>query len=517
MKRFSVKSWFCVFGTALLVLGLTACGPQQPQTANAKLSGANNPLVSDKDTVIISLASDLQSLDPAKSTTIVTNEVQSNAYESLVSSDLTGNIKPLIVKSWDYDTATFTYTLHLRDDVYFHDGSKLTAKDVKYSLDVGKKTGRMTLSCNYIDTTEVINDTTVKVKLNANYSPFLYFIGINLKVVPAASEEGGTIDLNKLMVGTGPYKMVEYTPGDKAVFQAFDKYYGPKPAIKNLIFKIIPDPTTQLIALESGELNLSRDFPMSNIKNILESRQLDVFAGESGNVYYMGLNMSFQPFQDVRVRQALNYAIDRNFVIEACEEGYASPANSVANKGMFGYTEDAKYYEYDLEKAKQLLAEAGYANGLEIPPIITKDGKFKKAAEVILEDLKAVGITTRVNVMETSGFNQDYQKKNYSLAVTSVNLGQDAHHATMMFQSTTYLNYFNINDAQLDAWCAAAASEQDLTARKDMYHTILTYVADQAYFVPLYYPQKLWAITSGLNNSTYNRFVGILAQYMSWK
>jgi peptide/nickel transport system substrate-binding protein len=345
----------------------------------------------------------------------------------------------------------------------------------------------------------------------------LYFIGINLKVVPAASAEGGTIDLSKTMIGTGPYKMVEYNPGDKVVFQAFDQYYGAKPAIKNLIFKIIPDPTTQLIALESGELNLSRDFPMSNIKNILENSQLDVYAGESGNVYYMGINESFKPFQDIRVRQALNYAIDRDFVIEVCEEGYASQANSVANKGMFGYTEDAKYYEHDPEKAKQLLAEAGYGTGLEIPPIITKEGKFRKAAEVILEDLKAVGINTSLRVMETSGYNQDYQKKNYALAVTSVNLGQDAHHATMMFQSSTYLNYFNINDAQLDAWCEAAASEQNLTVRKDLYHRILTYVADQAYFVPLYYPQKIWAITSGLHNSTYNRFVGVLAQHMSWK
>ncbi|AEF84304.1 putative bacterial extracellular solute-binding protein, family 5 [Treponema primitia ZAS-2] len=517
MKKISI-----LFLTVTLLLVMSCSGSKTTQTTGSestrgKLSARENPLVTKQDTVVISLASDLQTLDPLLSTTIVTNEVQSNAYESLVTSDLAGNVEPLIVTSWDYDDATFTYTLHLRNDVYFHDGSKLTAKDVKYSLDVGKKTGRMTLSCNYIDTTEVIDDTTVKVKLISNYSPFLYFVGINLKILPAASAAGGTIDLTKTMIGTGPYKMVEYTPGDKAVFTIFDQYYGPKPPIKNLIFKIIPDPTTQLIALESGELNLSRDFPMNNIQSILDNPQLDIFSGESGNVYYMGINETFPAFQDIRVRQALNYAIDRDFVIEACEEGYANHANSVANKGMFGYTEDAKYYEYDPAKAKQLLADAGYANGLDIPPILTKDGKFRKAAEVILEDLKAIGITTSVNVMETSGFNQDYQKKNYALAVTSVNLGQDAHHSTMMFQSTTYLNYFNINDPQLDKWCLDAASDQDLTVRKNLYHQILTYVADQAYFVPLYYPQKVWAVTSGLQNSTYNRFVGVLAQYMSWK
>lgn len=480
-----------------------------------KLSADENPLVEDQNTVVISLASDLESLDPITTSTIVTNEVQSNIYEHLVDYDLEGNVIPGIASSWEYDEASMTYTIHLRDDVYFHDGSKLTADDVAFSLQKGKETGRMTLSCNYIDTIEIVDPVTLKVSLSANYSPFLYFLGINLKIICKNTYE--TTGLTDVTNGTGPYKMVEYTPGDKVVLKAFDQYWGEKPAIENLIFKIIPDANTQMLALSNGELNLSRDFAMNNIQSILDNPQLDIYTGESGNVYYIGINQSFEPFQDVRVRQAINYAVDREFIIEVCEEGYASPANSIANKGMLGYTEDAKYYEYDPEKAKALLAEAGYGDGLDVPSIICKDGKFKKAAEVILEDLKAVGINTDIQVKDANGFSDDFKKGNFALCVTSINLSQDAHHATMSFGTGNYLNYFSISDPDIDAMAKEAAEEQDPEQRKAIYHDMLCKVADDALYAPLYYPQKVWAVTSGLKNSTYDRYVGVLAKYMSWE
>lgn len=481
-----------------------------------KLSADANPLVTDKDTVVISLASDLESLDPIIISTIVTNEVMSNAYESLVTYDLQGNVLPGIAKEWTYDEATMTYTITLRDDVYFHDGTHLTSEDVAFSLEMGKQTGRFSLSCNYIDTVEVVDDTTLKVSLTANYSPFLYFIAINLDIICKATYEANG-DLSQVENGTGPYKMVEYTPGDKVVFEAFDQYYGEQPAIKNLVFKIIPDANTQMIALENGEINLSRDFSMNNIENILSNPQLDIYTGESGNVFYVGLNQSFEPFQDVRVRQAINYAIDREFVIEVCEEGYGEIANSIANKGMLGYTEDATYYEYNPEKAKELLADAGYADGLTIPAILCKEGKFKSAAEVIQEDLAAVGITTEIDVRDANGFNADFKKSNFAMCVTSLNLSQDAHHATMSFGSTGYLNYFGINDPEIDEMASKAAQAQDPAERIAIYHDLLCKVADDALYAPLYYPKKIWAVTSGLENETYDRFVGVLAKYMSWE
>lgn len=496
--------------------GETQSSPTLPQT-DGTLSASENPLVKDTDTVVISLASDLESLNPITTSTIVANEVQKNAYEGLVRYDLNGNVLPGLAKSWEYDPDTLTYTLHLRDDVYFHDGSKFTSEDAAFSMQIGKETGRMSLSCNYIETIEIVDEYTLKVTLNTNYSPFLYFLAINLPIISKDFYTNGNMD--EVIMGTGPYKFVSYTPGDKVVFEKFDKYYDDdKGTIKNLVFKIVPDANTQFIALESGDLNLSRDFSMNNIQSILDNPQLDIYTGESGNVYYMGINQAYAPLDNVLVRQAINYAIDREFIIEACEEGYAEIANSIANKGMFGYTEDAKYYEYNPDKAKELLAQAGYADGLTIDlPIITKEGKFKKAAEIIKEDLNAVGINVDISVKDKAGFDDDFKKHNYALAVTSINLSQDAHHATMSFSSTGYLNYYNIKDDQLDAWSAQAAEAQDVEVRKNLYHDILCKVADDALYAPLYYPQKVWAVTSGLENSTYDRYVGVLAKYMSWE
>lgn len=520
-----------ILACAMLCPLLAGCGGSQSQASNpqssqtqtlpqeteGKLSADENPLVKDQDTIVISLASDLESLNPITTSTIVANEVQKNAYEGLVRYDLNGNVLPGLAKSWDYDADTLTYTLYLRDDVYFHDGSKFTAEDAAFSMEIGKETGRMSLSCNYIETVEIVDEYTLKVTLNANYSPFLYFLAINLPIISKNFYTNGNMD--EVIMGTGPYKFVSYTPGDKVVFEKFDQYYGEdKGTVQNLVFKIVPDANTQYIALESGDLNLSRDFSMNNIQSILDNPQLDIYTGESGNVYYMGINQAYAPLDNVLVRQAINYAIDRDFIIEACEEGYAEIANSIANKGMFGYTEDAKYYEYNPEKAKELLAQAGYADGLTIDlPIITKEGKFKKAAEIIKEDLNNVGINVDIAVKDNAGFNDDYKKHNYALAVTSINLSQDAHHATMSFTSTGYLNYFNINDPELDSMSAKAAQEQDTEVRKQLYHDILCKVADDALYAPLYYPQKVWAVTSGLKNSTYDRYVGVLAKYMSWE
>lgn len=496
--------------------GSSSSGAPTIPTGTGKLSAGENPLVKDRDTVVFSLAGDLESLNPITTSTIVTNEVQKNAYEGLVNYDLEGNVLPGIAQSWDYDADSYTYTIHLRDDVYFHDGSKLTSEDVAFSMEVGKETGRMSLSCNYIDRIEIVDETTLTVTLNANYSPFLYFLAINLPIVCKSSYEAGILDDH--INGTGPYKMVSYAPGDRVVFAANDQYYGETPAIKNLIFKIVPDANTQYIALESGELNLSRDFSMNNIASILENPQLDIYQGESGNVYYIALNQSYEPLKDVRVRQAINYAIDREFIIEVCEEGYAEVANSIANKGMFGYTEDAKYYEHDPELAKKLLAEAGYGEGLTIDvPLLCRDGKYRKAAEVIKEDLAAVGIKIEIGVKDSSGFTDDFNKSNFALCVTSINLSQDAHHVTMCFNSTGYLNRSKISDPELDALSEQAAQEQDTETRKQLYHDILCRVADDALFVPIYYPQKVWAITSGLHNSTYDRYVGVLAKYMTWE
>ena len=525
MKRLTAFVLACLMMLSLLA----GCGSKQttppdpnepqtlPPTTQNKLSATENPLAKDQNTIIISLASDLESLNPITTSTIVTNEVQKNAYEGLVSYDLNGNVVPGLAKSWEYDEETMTYTLHLRDDVRFHDGSKFTSKDAAFSMELGKQTGRMSLSCNYIDKIDIVDEYTLKVTLNANYSPFLYFLAINLPIISKDFYENG--DMDKVIMGTGPYKFVSYTPGDKVVFERFDQYYGDyKGTVDNLIFKIIPDANTQYIALESGDINLSRDFSMNNIQSILDNPQLDIYTGESGNVYYMGINLAYAPLDNALVRQAMNYAIDKEFVIEACEEGYGEIANSIANKGMFGYTEDAKYYEYNPEKAKELLAQAGYPDGFTIDlPIITKEGKFKKAAEIIKEDLNSVGIQVEISVKDNAGFNDDFKKHNYALAVTSINLSQDAHHVTMCFSSTGYLNKYNIKDPELDALADKAAQEQDGEVRKQLYHDILCKVADDALFVPLYYPQKVWAITSGLKNSTYDRYVGVLAKYMAWE
>ena len=491
--------------------------PVLPQETTGKLSASENPLVKDTDTVVISLASDLESLNPITTSTIVSNEVQQNCYEGLLNYDLQGNVLPGLAESWEYDADTLTYTIKLRDDVVFHNGSKFTAEDAAFSMEIGKQTGRMSLSCNYIESTEVVDETTLKVTLTANYSPFLYFLAINLPIISKDYYTNG--DMDGTMMGTGPYKFVSYTPGDKVVFEKFDGYYKETDGnVKNLIFKIVPDANTQFIALESGDLNLSRDFSMNNIQSILDNPELDIYTGESGNIYYMGINQSHAPLDNALVRQAINYAIDREFIIEACEEGYAEVANSIANKGMLGYTEDAKYYEYNPEKAKELLAQAGYPDGFTIDlPIITKEGKFKKAAEVVKEDLNAIGIKVELAVKDTAGFNDDFKKSNFALAVTSLNLSQDAHHATMSFTDTGYLNYFNINDAWINEQSSIAANEQDPEVRKAIYHDILCKVADDALYAPLYYPQKVWAITSGLKNSTYDRYVGVLAEYMSWE
>ena len=236
-----------------------------------------NPLITDKDSLVISLSSELQTLDIFAQSNVVTNEVLTNIYEPILTFDQDGNIVGNVVESWEWNDEECKYTLHVKEGVKFHDGTEVKASDIAFTFDLisDEYYSYQSATADMMKEWKVIDDYTLDVYLNYPAAAFLNQLCVYISVYSEAAykEFGG---FTEKIVSCGPYKLVSYDSATGAVLEAFEDYHGnPKPSIKNVTFKITPDSNTQVIALEKGELNISRDFPASSIASIKENENLD--------------------------------------------------------------------------------------------------------------------------------------------------------------------------------------------------------------------------------------------------
>jgi peptide/nickel transport system substrate-binding protein len=304
---------------------------------------------------------------------------------------------PDLAQSWDISTDGLTYTFHLRDAVW-HDGQPVTADDVKFTLDAQldpNLNGVWKHNLSAIDKVEVVDPKTVKLTLKHPYGPLLTMLQYNVCILPKHALEGQ--DLKKPTkfvenpIGCGPYKWKEFVQGDHLTVTAFDKYWDGKPNIDSIVFEIIPDVNTQLAKLKAGSLDFVMIEP-SQISALNGSGAQMSYANQT-NYYYLAVNNTNPLFKDVRVRQAMAYAIDRQKIIDSVMLGHASLAASPISPPM-GWAFDASLqpYPYDVNKAKDLLAQAGakMENG-----VLTLNGqpfKFKILVDIGNPTRKSFGL-----------------------------------------------------------------------------------------------------------------------------
>ncbi|MTI14040.1 glutathione ABC transporter substrate-binding protein [Sansalvadorimonas verongulae] len=375
--------------TSVMAIALSACSGTPEQDTN---------------TLVVAQNSDAKTLDPHTTNDNASSRVAAQIYSQLVEADEDMNIVPGLAASWtivDEKTTDFK----LRQGVKFHNGEELKASDVKFTLERMIASPTVAHITNAIDTIEVLDDYNVRITTKEPFGPLLHHLTHTASSIlneKAVLEAGANYGQNP--IGTGPYKFTDWAAGDRINLTAFGDYYDGKQSIENVVFRNIVEGTNRAIALETGEVDISYDIEPIDKQNIATKDGLRLLEDEALSNGYFGMNVNKAPFNDQRVRQAVAYAINSQDIIDAVILGAGRPSNSPIGPKVFGYNPDAKQYAQNLEKARQLMAEAGYTSPINTS-IWTNDNPVRvQIAQILQAQLREIGINMSIEVVEWGAF-----------------------------------------------------------------------------------------------------------------
>jgi peptide/nickel transport system substrate-binding protein len=350
-------------------------------------------------------ASDATSLDPTAVTGVETSNVNNQIFDGLVRMDANMQLTPMLAESWEMKDAQ-NFTLHLRKGVKFHDGSDFTAKDVKFTLDrildpATKSTLRSYIA--FVDKVDIVDDYTVLVHTSQPYVTLMKQMARGVLIVPKdAFEKMGAEAFATNPVGSGPFKFVRWVKDQEVVLDANRDYWQGPPKVDQVIIRPIAESSTRLAALLTGEADIVSGLPYEQLDIVQASKTAKLEKAKGLTIQFLAFNTFKPPLDDVRVRKAINYAIDKELILKTVLKGYGVVNNGPFSPLSFGYNPDQEGYPYDPEKAKALLAEAGYAQGIDLSLVYESGSSISAddlSVQAIAEQLRKVGI--RVTLQPT--------------------------------------------------------------------------------------------------------------------
>lgn len=378
-----------------------------------------------KDAMVIGLLAEPVTMDPPQITDLNSTRVIKRMFEGLTAQELgTYKIIPGLAQSWDISKDGLTYTFRLRPNVKFHDGTPLTAEAVKFCFDRQLNdqgpfyaTGTYPYVKGFLGNVagvEVVNPTTVQIRLKSPLTPFLQYLAHHSLYIysPDALKKWGK-DIVKHPVGTGPFKLETWEPGVRVVLARNDQYWGGAPRVRQAIYVPIIEAQARLSAIKTGEIDLTMDVPPDSLQDLRKDPDVVVAETNSSAVWYVALNTRHPALKDKRVRQALNYAVQKEAIIRDILKGTAIVATTPLSPVYGPYHEDKTIrYPYDPEKARALLKEAGFAGGFDVTFFVPESGSGMQSpvemGTVIQANLAAVGVRAKIQTMEWGAYLKKY-------------------------------------------------------------------------------------------------------------
>ena len=450
----------------------------------------------DKDTLVWAMSADPASLDPMNTASMNTFTITYALYDCLTISDGNGGYKPYLADDVVMSDDGLTYTVTFTKDVSFHDGSKMTVEDIKYSLDRTIAAGWAFDMTSCIEEVVVVDDHTVEIRLNTPFGGMMGSLASPFFAIMSKEycESKGNDAMKREPMGSGAYKLVEWVSGDHILLEANEDYFAGAPAIKNIYCKPITDKNTGLIALENGEINTFMNVNTSDIPAVEADDNLSFYACDSASVLSLNMNVEDPILSNELVRKAICSAINKNDIILGALDGMGTAANSPIPTVCAGYSAETPSYTYDVQQAKDLLAQAGYPNGLTLKLCIKEDSTYQKVATIIQAELKMIGIDVEIELMEGGAYtNAVYSNGDYQMTVGSWSaMFLDAYSVMYsQFHKDCYGGTGNIThvttDELSDLLDAAAKVNDD--EKVAAYDAVCANIVEHAYQMPLVYQQ----------------------------
>lgn len=440
-------------------------------------------------------------LDPRVGTDAVSERLAELLFSSLVRQDEASRIVPDLASYWETPDAT-TYVFHLRAGVRFHDGRPLTADDVVYTfrsiLDGSVETAKAG-SYALIESVEAPDSATVVFRLSEPWAPFLWNLSAGaIGIVPTGAD---TESVRVSPVGSGPFVFVHYRGDDEILLERNPDYFGPVPRIASVRMRIVPDAVVRALELQNGTVDIVLNaLPPDMVVTLGDSDTLEVLNTPGTNYQYLAFNLEDPVLGDLRVRQAIAHAIDRDSIVRYLLRGQARLADSLLPPENWAHSDDVARYDYDPAEARRILEAAGYGD-LRVSYKTATDPTGLLIASVLQDQLGQIGVHMEIRSNEFATFYADVVAGSFQMySLRWVGGNNDPDMFSLVFHSSMTppngANRGRYRNADVDRWIEAARSESDLETRRADYARIQKTVSEELPYVSLWY----------LNNvAVYNR------------
>jgi len=444
---------------------------------------------------------DAQTLDPQMDTLGSSTAIFSNIYDALVMVDDTGRVVPALATAWRFVNDT-TLELTLRRGVTFQNGAPFTARDVVFSLQRMMATDHPVLThpwiADIVKNVVAIGDYTVRITTEAPDAPLLRRMAPWLILPEDTFQKVGAQEFGQHPVGTGPYQAGQWVKNDHLTLNAFPDYWRGRPRISQVTFRVIPEDFARYVALKTGTADILVNLPPERVAEVQQDPNLRVAAIHASRTIFIGMNTWTPPFNKVQVRQALNYAVDVDEIIQTILKGHGYRNPSSVNQTTFGYCPTLKPYPHDPQKARELLAQAGYPHGFSAT-LATTIGRYLddvQVAQGVAGQLESVGIHAQVAQEEWAVYWGAWLSRKqpgmYLLGFGGAPLDADYVMASH-FDSTRRGIYYNSPTS--DKLIADGRRTTDDAGRKQIYCQLESYLQTQAPWIFLFDQQDIYGMT----------------------